>query len=579
MRIANVEFNEITKGLYLSEDNKGLVIEIFDLTGLDKNTDLSDVSVEVISKIEDLMSAYAETIEGIVFDNRNYWELNFEDFVLDIESLCNMFPNLQTVACGGGEFSVTDYPDDLRLMSGRDFCDLARTAYRNEDLEKAEYYYQWSEITDFYDCMHTFGVWLSEKGKYEEAEELYKKIAGEKDKYGAVNNSYALLLNELGRQEEAQKYFNYVLHRRSHEDAQEFADVFLYDQLQDEDSPYWRNLCLEELNNRIRDYAEACGENGKTPNIEKILLNALESEEDRAVDAAKHKLLQIYGMGKYAFEYGDVICVPEFPDCEKFKEIASTIYESELIRSLYLDFIEDSQFERVGELSDDEIVTFEAALLAIDDFQEILFWLYYNGEYESLELGTVEIPQLINMYKAADLLANKDVWFSILDYGDLFDDYEYDEKRLKLLEEAHVIHPENTYIACELLMYLIGINVDRFVEVLKGATRECTAELLLQHSEYLFDKCNDIEVAGDLEKYVLSLIESCSEFGIDDFCYLDDCKCLMLDLYESGYSEYLDNEYPALINSEKATAFAEKYGFEPSRYEDEDEDETKNSNT
>jgi hypothetical protein len=189
--------------------------------------------------------------------------------------------------------------------------------------------------------------------------------------------------------------------------------------------------------------------------------------------------------------------------------------------------------------------------------------LYYNGEYESLELGTVEIPQLINMYKAADLLANEDVWFSILDYSDLFGDYEYDEKRLKLLEEAHVIHPENTYIACELLMYLIGINVDRFVEVLKGATRECTAELLLQHSEYLFDKCNDIEVAGDLEKYVLSLIESCSEFGIDDFCYLDDCKCLMLDLYESGYSEYLDNEYPTLINSEKATAFAEKYGFEP----------------
>ena len=533
--------------------------------------ELGALSVEVTLKIEECVQGYADKIECIVFDNRKYWELDLGDgFVLDLEALCSIFHNLKTVACGGGEFTTTDYPKELRLMSGWDFCDLARTAYRNGDLEKAEYYYQWAEITNFYDCMHTFGVWLSEKGKHEEAEELYKKIAGEKDKYGAVNNSYALLLNELGRQEEAQKYFNYVLHRRSHEDAQEFADVFLYDQLQDEDSPYWRNLCFEELNNRIRDYAEACGENGKTPNIEKILLNALESEEDRAVDAATHKLLQIYGMGKYAFEYGDVICVPGFPDCEKFKEIASTIYESELIRSLYLDFIEDSQFERVGELSDDEIVTFEAALLAIDDFQEILFWLYYNGEYESLELGTVEIPQLINMYKAADLLANEDVWCSILEYSNFLDNWQDDTKSVRLFEEAYALHPENIYVTSELLMYFAETSLERFIEVLKNASKECVDRLFEYYYEFFFDRLSNIELAEDLEKYVLSLIETGYKFELQDHFFVDLIKEEMLAIYQRGVGfDYIEREFPSLINIEKATAFAQKYNLKLFIFDDE----------
>ena len=574
MKITNIEFNEIVKGLYISEDNKGLLVEVFDLTGLDKNTDLSDVSVEVISKIENLVSEYADTIEGIVFDNRNYWELNFEDFVLDLESLCNMFPNLHTVACGGGEFSATDYPDDLRLMGGWDFCDLARSAYRKGNLENANYYYQWAEITDFYDCMHTCGIWLKEAGKYEEAEAHFKKIAGEKDKYGAVNNSYASLLDEIGRHSEAQEYLRYVLYRRTYEDAREFAEVFIYNQCQDENSPYWQNLCLEELNNRIRDYLEACDQNDKTPDIERILLNASNSDKNGCSADAKTKLMQIYGTGKYAFEYGEVVNVSGCPNLDKFKTLASETYESPIIRALYLDFIENWECERVGELSDDEIKALEAALLAIDLGQEMLFWLYFKGEYETAELGTIDIPQLIDQHKAADMIGNEDVWFSVMQYGDLFDDWEYDEKRMALLEAAYALHPENKYLACELLMYLAGINLDRFTGVLKTASRECVTALIEDHFEFLFDTLSDIKSADDLEKYALSLIEACSKFGFEEVYFLDVLKDEMLAIYQRGEGfEYADGEFPSLKNIEKATEFAKKYNLDLIDFHDEDEED------
>lgn len=566
MKIATIEFNEIVKGMYISEDKKGLVVEILDLTGLDKNVELGALSVEVTLKIEECVQGYADKIECIVFDNRKYWELDLGDgFVLDLEALCSIFHNLKTVACGGGEFTTTDYPNELRLMSGWDFCDLARTAYRNGDLEKAEYYYQWAEITDFYDCMHTFGVWLSEKGKHEEAEELYKKIAGEKDKYGAVNNSYALLLNELGRQEEAQKYFNYVLHRRSHEDAQEFADCFLYDQLQDEDSPYWRNLCLEELNNRIRDYAEACGENGKTPNIERILLNARKSSSASSVDVAKTKLMQIYGTGRYAFEHGDVIDVLGFPNLDKFKKLASVTYKYNIMRALYFDFVETWEGERVGELNDDKVKIFEEALLTIDVGRQMLFWLYYNGKYVEGEVGSVEVPQLIDQHKAANLLVEDDIWPSLYEQSSYLDEYledeenygffeyEYNKKRLELLEEAYKLCPESVCIVTELLMNLLECNITRFIEVLQNAPHKCLEKFFNWRDDSLFEMCEDIKNAEELEKYLLLILERCSELGLESHCVQAE-EILFWLYYVGRVPLYTRQEliFPQLVNIRKA---------------------------
>jgi hypothetical protein len=78
-KIATVEFNEIVKGMYISEDKKGLVVEILDLTGLDKNVELGELSVEVTLKIEECVQGYADKIECIVFDNRKYCELDLGD--------------------------------------------------------------------------------------------------------------------------------------------------------------------------------------------------------------------------------------------------------------------------------------------------------------------------------------------------------------------------------------------------------------------------------------------------------------------------------------------------------------------
>lgn len=560
MKISNVNFRKILPGMYISEDEKGLVIEMFDLTGLDKSVNFGELSEEVISQIEEYAWSYAETVEAIIFDNRKCWELDLGDgFVLDLEGLRSVFPNLKIVACGGGEFLTTDHPDELRLMSGWDFCDLARTAYKNGDLTNAEYFYKWAEVVDFYDCMHTCGIWLEEAGKYDEAEEHFKRIAGKKDKYGAVNNSYAILLDKLGRNAEAQEYLRYVLYRRTYEDAREFAEVFLYDQSKDEDSPYWQNLCLEELNNRIRDYIDSCNQTGKVPDLERILLNASNSEKRCFADDARMKLMQIYGTGKYAFEYGDVIDVLGFPNLDKFKELAAETYESPIIRALYLDFVENWECERIGELSDDEIKTIESALLTIDVGQEMLFWLYFNGVYEAFELGEIEIPRLKDQHKAAKLLGNDNVWSSIIEYSDLFFNSEYTEKCLGLLEEAHAIHPDNADIASELLMTLVETDMDRFVDVLKHTKKDCIDALLEFHDERFSDILNEIESAENLEKYVLSIIEVCSHYECDENELIDFLKEFMFDFYTNGHSEHIYRKYPERKNLEKANAFAEKY--------------------
>ena len=552
MKISNINFGEIIPGMYISDDGKGLVIKIFDLTGLDKNTNLSELSNAVTIKIEECTQEYADKIEGIVFDNREYWELDLGDgFVLDLEALCAVFPNLKTVAFGGGEFLTTDYPDELRLMSGWDFCDLARTAYRNGELDKAEYYYQWAEITNFYDSMHTFGVWLDENGRYDEAEEHFKKIAGEKDKYGAVNNSYAMLLDALGRTAEAQEYLRYVLYRRTYEDSREFAEVFLYNQLQEEDSPYWENLCLEELNNGIRNYVEACKENGKIPDMERILLNASNSEERCSAGDARTKLMQIYGTGKYAFEYGDVIEVPGFPDLDKFEELAYRAYESHIIRALYLDFIENWEGDCVGELSDDEVKIFEEALLAIDVGRQILFWLYYTGKYEGFEVGTVEVPQLIDQHKAANLLGDDDIWPSLHEYSSYLDD---DLNYCALLEEAYKLYPESAYIIAELLFTnLCECNITRFIEVLQNASYQCLEEFFNRCDAYLFEKCEDVKNAEELEKYLLLILERCSSLGFEWHCVQAE-EILFWLYYVGRVPSYTRQEivFPQLANIHKA---------------------------
>ena len=63
---------------------------------------------------------------------------------------------------------------------------------------------------DFYwDTLHLADD-LYDQGKYEEAEELYRKIAGKKDLSGDANSHLFQLLLDVGKYEESLEYYSYV---------------------------------------------------------------------------------------------------------------------------------------------------------------------------------------------------------------------------------------------------------------------------------------------------------------------------------------------------------------------------------
>ena len=118
---------------------------------------------------------------------------------------------------------------------------------------------------------------LSEEGKYEEAEELYKKIAGDQDATGDANAHYGYLLDKMGRYGEAYDCFARVLYGYADTSPRDGVADFLDMSLLNEDSPYWR--WCDEADMFLRGYLERCDCTGKKPDIEKILLNRLESEK------------------------------------------------------------------------------------------------------------------------------------------------------------------------------------------------------------------------------------------------------------------------------------------------------------
>lgn len=42
MKIANINFKKAVSGMYISDDEKGIVIDMFELTGFDKGVDFTE---------------------------------------------------------------------------------------------------------------------------------------------------------------------------------------------------------------------------------------------------------------------------------------------------------------------------------------------------------------------------------------------------------------------------------------------------------------------------------------------------------------------------------------------------------
>ena len=95
-----------------------------------------------------------------------------------------------------------------------------------------------------------------------------------------------------------------------------------------EDSPYWR--WCDDSDMFLRGYLESCDCTDKKPDIEKILLNRLESEKKGCRCNAREKLVQIYGTGKYLFNDGETaVDIEGFPNIERLGDFVNDNIEHE----------------------------------------------------------------------------------------------------------------------------------------------------------------------------------------------------------------------------------------------------------
>ena len=400
---------------------------------------------------------------------------------------------------------------------------------------------------------------LSEQGKYEEAEELYKKIAGDQDATGDANAHYGYLLDKLGRYGEAYDCFARVLYGYADTSPRDGVADFLDMSLLNEDSPYWR--WCDDADMFLRGYLESCDCTGKKPDIEKILLNRLESEKKGCRCTAREKLVQIYGTGKYieySFYGGKTeVDVEGFPNMERLGDfVADNIEHESDVNDIILAICYDP--ENVDEASAKAL---ETALVAIEYEEaqtaanDVLLHLYLAGVVFSFYHECwIEIPYLKDMRKAATVLLYMDVEStinSLLDYGN--------EPVAELLEEAYTMDSEYPEVALQLLLI---VEVDRFVELIGEISDFCANGLIsLWGDESLFRE----RLYGDdeIEEYYLALLDFlCKHDPENEYC--DITKKLLLSIYQFGaYKPDSSQMYvPEFKNVEKAEAFAKKYGME-----------------
>ena len=409
---------------------------------------------------------------------------------------------------------------------------------------------------DFYWDTLNLADELFEQGKYEEAEELYKKIAGDQDATGDANAHYGYLLDKMGRYAEAFDCFARVLYGYADTSPRDGVAYFLGMSFLNEDSPYWR--WCDDTDMFLRGYLESCDCTGKKPDIEKILLNRLESEKKGCRFNAREKLVQIYGTGKYLFNDGETaVDIEGFPNMERLGDFVNDNieHESDVDNIIYAICYDP---ENVDEASAKAL---ETALVAIESeaaqiaANDVLLHLYLAGVVFSFYHECwIEIPCLKDMRKAATVLLNMDVEStinSLLDYGN--------ETVTELLEEAYTMDSENPEVALQLLLI---VGVDSFVELIGEISDVCANGLIsLWGDEELFRE----RLYGDdeFEEYYLALLDFlCKHDPESGYC--DITKKLLLSIYQFGtYKRYsIQMDVSEFKNVEKAEAFAKKYGME-----------------
>ena len=276
MKIANVNFNEIMtnrlmSGLYISDDKKGLIVEIFVSTGITRglveDTEVANALYEVLA------SNASDELECLLFSNEDCAGFNYYDIHLDASRLCEMFPNLHTVVhcC---DIKVDNANEQgIRLLDDDEMDTLSYEAYEKGDLEKAVYYGSFSALAGYYWGNYGLGRLLYDMGREEEAETYLKKVAGSKYIIGDGNFLYGHLLDKQGRYKEALKYLELAMRPLTDTSPRESATCVIWDSLQKhkENCPYWPLFNQKMFKRFSKYYLENCDpENGKA-HLEKII--------------------------------------------------------------------------------------------------------------------------------------------------------------------------------------------------------------------------------------------------------------------------------------------------------------------
>ena len=307
---------------------------------------------------------------------------------------------------------------------------------------------------------------------------------------------------------------------------------------------------------------------------ERVLLEVLCSDDAEAAYEAKLALIQLYGTGQLMIHGTDAVEISGYPNIEKLKLfVADEIYDDVDVRNmvyvLYYDFI----YHNFGEIPNNVEDAMEAALTAVkcsdkqtweDKGKEvakiILFWLYYDGEYESdnISLCNITMPSLINRDKAIDLLRYEAVMIG--DYNPKYLDLREEGELDDFLEEAYSKHPENELLARNLIdRCVMNFNIEKIIEVISNANQKLAYFLAID----LLDEWEDFFDYEDSE-YTPEIIEKIWIALVDKGTHAE----FLLSLYQFGRAKIVNlfGEYEVVLtslqNADKASALAGKYSIE-----------------
>ena len=393
MQIVGHEFLELAKGLYLSEDKKGVIIDLYDFTDTKQKTPKEQIVTALFDNLKSNIQNIGSEVECVIVrtgstQDKDPWYL--ERIELDSALIYEIFPKINKLILPDELYTNGDLANKANSMDAFYFSNLAYKEEQNGNLEKAEYYYKWGAEVDFYWGNKHYGDFLVDQGRYKEAEECFLKIAGRNDISGDGNAHYAHLLLDTERYDEAIKYYEYVLHE-SDTSPREGICVRMETLFYESDAPIWKKLGTFYFNSLMSYYTGIAEEF-----IEDILLARSESDNDEISSDAKKRLFTLYSKGKFLIPglfSPYVVDLYDLIDLEKAKKYSPSSNSGDLEdpdNPFWLELDTDEFNNTLGEMGIDDIYKVEKMLQnrAKSDNDEIkrgamlaLLRMYYEGHY------------------------------------------------------------------------------------------------------------------------------------------------------------------------------------------------------